>query len=170
MHSIFKTKILQNITLHEATRVKRRPRRLDEAEAIDCLFKLVRTGMQWNEVRATTASYTSVFKHTRRWIQAGVIEDSYASVLQGRKALKVSILTDHNGVVHNLRADTANTSDFNLFAPMLSSMLIQLRRIHCAYTATPFSPRCDIKMVLIAEAGPRDRARCAHANRLELSH
>ena len=163
MHTLFKKKILQHIALHEATRVKRRPRVLDAADAIDCLFRVVRTGMQWSEVRSNTASYTSVFKHTRRWIQAGIIEASYSSVLQeysqanhprhyivdssyvknafgrqglgrnpvdrGRKALKVSILTDHNGVVHNLRTDAANTSDFNLFAPMLSSMFIQLRRI-----------------------------------------
>ena len=163
MHTLFKKKILPHIALHEATRVKRRPRVLDAADAIDCLFRVVRTGMQWSEVRSNTASYTSVFKHTRRWIQAGIIEASYSSVLQeysqanrprhyivdssyvknafgwqglgrnpvdrGRKTLKVSILTDHNGVVHNLRTDAANTSDFNLFAPMLSSMFIQLRRI-----------------------------------------
>ena len=74
MHTLFKKKILQHIALHEATRVKRRPRVLDAADAIDCLFRVVRTGMQWSEVRSNTASYTSVFKHTRRWIQAGVIE------------------------------------------------------------------------------------------------
>ena len=82
MHTLFQKKSLHQIALHEATRVKRRPRVLDAADAIDCLFRVVRTGMQWSEVRATTASYTSVFKHTRRWIQAGLIEASYSSVLQ----------------------------------------------------------------------------------------
>jgi putative transposase len=163
MHSIFKKYILQNIHDHEATRVKRRPCTLDPSEAVDCLFRLVRTGMQWREVRAKSASHTAVFKHTRRWIQEGLIQASYAEVLReynrtrpplhyivdstyvknaygrvglgrnpvdrARKALKVSALTDQNGVIHNLRADPANTSDFNLFTPMLSSMLIELRRI-----------------------------------------
>ena len=48
---------------------------------------------------------------------------------RGRKALKISALTDQDGIVHNLRCDPANTSDFRLFTPMLSSMLIDLRRI-----------------------------------------
>ena len=48
---------------------------------------------------------------------------------RGRRALKLSALTDQDGIVHNLRSDPASTSDFKLFAPMLSSMLIQLRRV-----------------------------------------
>ena len=48
---------------------------------------------------------------------------------RGRKGLKVSVLTDANGVVHNIRSDAANISDFHLFSPMLSSILINLRRI-----------------------------------------
>ena len=163
MNSIFKNKILLGITQHEASRPKRRPLSLDPSEAIDCLFKLVRTGMQWRELQPTTASYITVFKHTRRWIQTGIVHDAYASLLQehvrknpskhyivdstyvknafgrvglgrnpvdrGRKALKISALTDQDGIVHNLRCDPANTSDFRLFTPMLSSMLINLRRI-----------------------------------------
>ena len=49
---------------------------------------------------------------------------------RGRKALKISALTDQDGIVHNLRCDPANTSDFRLFTPIsASSMLIDLRRI-----------------------------------------
>ena len=164
MNSIFKDTILLGITQHEASRPKRRPPSLDPSEAIDCLFKLVRTGMQWRELQPTTASYITVFKHTRRWIQSGIVHDAYACpcfrstfgsihrnitlltrpyvknafgrvgvgrnpVDRGRKALKISALTDQDGIVHNLRCDPANTSGFRLFAPMLSSMLINLRRI-----------------------------------------
>ena len=82
MNSIFKNKILLGITQHEATRPKRRPLSLDPSEAIDCLFKLVRTGMQWRELQPKTASYITVFKHTRRWIQSGIVHDAYASLLQ----------------------------------------------------------------------------------------
>ena len=57
MHTLFKKKILQHIALHESTRVKRRPRVLDAADAIDCLFRVVvRPGMQWSEVRSKQTS------------------------------------------------------------------------------------------------------------------
>ena len=51
MHSVFKATILQAIHRHEATRLKCRPLSLDPVEAVDCLFKLVRTGMQWRELQ-----------------------------------------------------------------------------------------------------------------------
>ena len=82
MNRLFRKVILDNISKHEATRPQRRPRSFDAAEAIDCLFTLVRTGMQWREVRAKTGSYTTVFKHVHRWIEAGVIQDAYSSVLK----------------------------------------------------------------------------------------
>ncbi len=99
----------------------------------------------WRELQPTTASYITVFKHTRRWIQSGIVHDAYASLLQehvrkhpskhyivdstyvknafgrvgvgrnpvdrGRKALKISALTDQDGIVHNLRCDPAKTSN-----------------------------------------------------------
>ena len=60
MHSVFKATILQAIHRHEATRLKRRPLSLDPVEAVDCLLKLVRTGMQWRELQPKTASHISV--------------------------------------------------------------------------------------------------------------
>lgn len=48
---------------------------------------------------------------------------------RGRKGLKISILADANGMVHNIQSDAANVSDFKLFTPMLTSILINLRRI-----------------------------------------
>ena len=99
-----------------------------------CVSK--RIGMQWRELQPKTASHTSVFKHTRRWIQAGIVQDAYTSVLQqyththppshyivnstyvknafgrdgigrnpvdrGRKAIKISALTDQDGIVYNI--------------------------------------------------------------------
>ena len=68
MHTLFKKKILQHIALHEATRVKRRPRVLDSADAIDCLFRVVRTGMQWSEVPRRRARHaTDAAARSRRW-------------------------------------------------------------------------------------------------------
>ena len=136
---------------------------LDIDEAIDCLFKLVRTGMQWREVELASASYSTLFKHVKRWVTEGIMQASYSQILRkhvaahpekyyivdsshvknaygreglgrspvdrGRKGLKISVLTDSQGIVHNIQSDPANRSDFKLFTPMLSSMFIQLRRL-----------------------------------------
>ena len=41
---------------------------LDIKEGIDCLFRSIRTGMQWRELQIKSVSYTSLFKHVQRWI------------------------------------------------------------------------------------------------------
>ncbi len=150
------------VALH-ATLRKRRPLKINIDEAIDCLFRLVRTGMQWREVEITSVTYSSMFKHVKRWVDHNIIQDAYSAILnmyaskcdgkyyivdsthvknvygrgglgrspvdRGRKGLKVSVLADCNGVVHNIRSDPASVSDFRLFTPMLHSALINLRRI-----------------------------------------
>ena len=95
MNSIFKNRILLGISQHEASRPKRRPLSLDPSEAIDCLFKLVRTGMQWRELQPTTASYITVFKHTRRWIQSGIVHDARMRVPASGARSEPSIETLH---------------------------------------------------------------------------
>ena len=50
-------------------------------EAIDGLFKLVRTGMQWREVEVASASYSTVFKHAKRWVTEGIMHASYSQIL-----------------------------------------------------------------------------------------
>ena len=160
---LFKYELHQRICrLHASTR-KRRPIKLDINEGIECLFRLVRTGMQWREVELKSASFTTLFKHAQQWTRQGIIHDAYRSLLsryaskktsqhyiidsthvknvygrvglgrspvdRGRKGLKISVLTDSLGVVHNIQSDAANVSDFKLFTPMLSSILIELRKI-----------------------------------------
>ena len=160
---LFKEEIKKRIVALYSTLRKRRPMRLNIDEAIDCLFRLVRTGMQWREVEVKSVTYSSLFKHVQRWIASDIIQSAYSAVLnlyatacdgkyyiidsshvknvygrsglgrspvdRERKGLKVSILTDCNGVVHNIRSDPANISDFKLFTPMLNSALINLRRV-----------------------------------------
>ena len=160
---LFKTELKTRIEALHSTLKKRRPLKIDIDEAIDCLFKLVRTGMQWREVEIRSVTYSSLFKHVQRWIDCNIIQDAYSAILnryssrcdgkyyvvdsshvknvygrsgvgrspvdRGRKGLKVSVLTDCYGIVHNIRSDPANVSDFRLFTPMLHSVLINLRRI-----------------------------------------
>ena len=61
MHSVFQATILRAIHRHEATRLQRRSlSHRDPVEAVDCRFKLVRTGMQWRELQPKTASHLSL--------------------------------------------------------------------------------------------------------------
>ena len=159
----YKTELQHRIEDLYSTNRKRRPMQLDIREGIDCLFRLVRTGMQWREVSIASVSYITLFTHVHRWVDAGLFQATYASLLaryatghdqkyyivdsshvknaygrqglgrspvdRGRKGLKISILADANGMVHNIQSDAANVSDFKLFTPMLTSILINLRRI-----------------------------------------
>ena len=54
---------------------------IDIREGIDCLFRLVRTGMQWREVNIASVSYITLFKHVHRWVDAGLFQATYASLL-----------------------------------------------------------------------------------------
>ena len=59
----FKAALRQHIDSMNARGLRRRPVQLNIDEAIDDLFKLVRTGMQWREVQLRSASYSTLFKH-----------------------------------------------------------------------------------------------------------
>ena len=78
---LFKYELHQRIIeLHASTR-KRRPIKLDINEGIECLFRLVRTGMQWRELELKSASFTTLFKHAQQWTREGIIRDAYKSLL-----------------------------------------------------------------------------------------
>jgi transposase len=68
------------------TQRRGRPRVLDPQDALDSLFRLIRTGMQWRELVPQTASYITVFKHTHRWAIAGLFEKAYTRCLQAYSA------------------------------------------------------------------------------------
>ena len=52
-----------------------RPSKLDLDDGLDVLFKLIRTGMQWREVQPVSVSPITVYKHTRRWFEAGHVRE-----------------------------------------------------------------------------------------------
>ena len=79
--SIFKAELHTRIIAMYSTTCKRRPMKLDIDEGIDCLFRIVRTGMQWREIEVKSASISALFKHVHRWVKAGVIQDAYTSML-----------------------------------------------------------------------------------------
>ena len=73
---------------------------------------------------------------------------------RGRKGWKVSILTDCNGIMHNMRADPANVSDYKLFTPMLTSMLINLRRLE-AFSDKGYDPKANRQAAYVHGFLPR---------------
>ena len=115
-----------------------RPPAISPTLALDHIFKVLRTGMQWREVEAPV-SYSTIFRRFQVWTVAHVFRRAYARALQtyrrlhptrhycidssytknrfgqrglgrnhtdrGRKALKLSIVTDQNGVSYGARMD-----------------------------------------------------------------
>ena len=80
--------------------------------------------------------YISYYPHSHYSVDSIYIKTAFGREDPGRnpvdrrrKAIKVSALTNQDGIVHIILSDPANTSDFRVFTPMLSSMLIELRRI-----------------------------------------
>ena len=47
-----------------------------------CVFLLLRTGMQWRELRPENASYVTVAQTMHKWIRKGIFENVYAKVLK----------------------------------------------------------------------------------------
>ena len=60
-----------------------RKRRLVVSDAIEAIFKLLRTGMQWREVVCKCgASFSTVHRHFQLWCRAGIFTRAYTHVLQ----------------------------------------------------------------------------------------
>ena len=108
-----------------------RPAKLGNEEALKCIFKVLRTGMQWREIDASV-SFVTVFRRFQTWSDKNVFKKAYTKALQtyrklvpskhycidssyvknkygqkcvgknhtdrGRKALKLSLITDQNGI------------------------------------------------------------------------
>lgn len=136
---------------------------LQNEEALDVLFKVCRTGMQWREVQATV-SYATVFRIAQMWTKNNIISMAYSDVLsvykrhnpikhycidssyvknrfgakahvgknhtdRGRKAIKLSVITDNKGVVHGMATDPGNRPDVCLFRSTLGGIMAELERL-----------------------------------------
>ena len=133
--NIFKSFILEEINHLNRNKSKGRPLTLQNEEAIDCVFKVLRTGMQWREIQSSV-SYATVFRRFQAWSAMDVFKNAYRRALsvylklvpcqyycidssyvknrfgqscvgrnhndRGRKATKVSRITDKNGGSHSV--------------------------------------------------------------------
>ena len=164
-----------------------RPQSLCPDQALDHMFKVLRTGMQWRELDATV-SYTTVFRRFHAWAAAGIFSKAYVRALatyrrlhptayycvdssyvknrfgqrgvgrnhtdRGRKALKLSVVTDHNGVCFAARTDPANRPDVTLLGASLDAILTHVDGV-CLYADRGYDSRNN--RLICTGAGMRDR-------------
>ena len=64
-----------------------RPLKFSDADALEIMFKVLRTGMQWREVVAPVC-YTTVFRRFQTWHLRGIFRDAYKKVLQTHAKLQ----------------------------------------------------------------------------------
>lgn len=161
LSDVFRRLILSEIESLPTARTGR-PLAIPPSVALDHIFKVLRTGMQWREVEAPVA-YTTIFRRFQAWTSAHVFQRAYARALRsyrrlhppqyycvdssytknrfgqagvgrnhtdrGRKALKLSIVTDHNGVSYGARTDPGNRPDVTLLSATLDAMLLNTDRV-----------------------------------------
>jgi transposase len=81
------SEIFENVLLASASKLAPplatgRPRLLDDATSLNCIWKLLRTGCQWRELDCHGASYMTLHRRLRLWEEKGVIEDAYTRALK----------------------------------------------------------------------------------------
>ena len=85
------SKVFERIVLAEVERLPRapqgRPLKFSDADALEIMFKVLRTGMQWREVVAPVC-YTTVFRRFQTWHLRGIFRDAYKKVLQTHAKLQ----------------------------------------------------------------------------------
>ncbi|KAL1504805.1 hypothetical protein AB1Y20_008579 [Prymnesium parvum] len=205
----FARRILHHVQqVHPPSHVGR-PRTLGDTEALHCMFRVCRTGMQWREVQASV-SYSVVFRRMATWMQLGVFRDAYTDVLRlykklvpptryvidssksrnrygrrahvgpdhtdrGRNAVKLSLLTDQNGVAHALSVDPGNRPDVVLLRSTLASAFVNLDKLPL-FADRGYDSRKN--RAIAVEYGLRDRifrrrtrsTRRANARRIVVEH
>ena len=158
---IFERLLLQEILKMGKSRTGR-PAKLGDEEALKCVFKVLRTGMQWREVDASV-SFVTVFRRFQTWSKNNVFQNAYKRTIEvyrklipskyycidssyvknkygqqcvgknhtdrGRKALKLSLITDQNGIAFSVTTDPGNRPDVTLLLSSLEGMLLNVESL-----------------------------------------
>ena len=159
LSSVFKTFLLREIDASNHAKIKGRPIILQDEEALNCIFKVLRTGMQWREIQSSV-SYATVFRRFQQWTNKDIFRKAYKKALltykrlvptkyycidssyiknrfgqrcvgknhtdRGRKAIKLSIVTDQNGVTYSASTLPGNQPDVTSLSSSLIHMLSSL--------------------------------------------
>ena len=172
LSSVFKTFLLREIDASNHAKIKGRPIILQDEEALNCIFKVLRTGMQWREIQSSV-SYATVFRRFQQWTNKDIFRKAYKKALltykrlvptkyycidssyiknrfgqrcggknhtdRGRKAIKLSIVTDQNGVTYSASTLPGNQPDVTSLSSSLIHMLSSLDSVPL-YAVTKVSP------------------------------
>ena len=116
-----------------------RPRKRCDSEVIDDIFHVVRTGIQWRELRPKRVSYITVFKTMHLWMSASVFRKAYVRLLRlySRKRRPRYLCLDSSYVKNIYGRDVVgrNPTDRGRRATKLSAVVDDL--------GVPYSLRCD---------------------------
>ena len=85
LNEIFRRLVLAELNNGRVHRAGR-PRVLTDEQALDCAFKILRTGMQWREIEAPV-SYATVFRRIQSWEKRNVFQTAYYAALKTYKKL-----------------------------------------------------------------------------------
>ena len=162
LNDVFKRLVLAKANDLTPPKQVGRKRSLTNNEALDLIFKVLRTGMQWREIDSPYC-FTTVYRRMVLWEEQGVFTAAYKHALQtyqklnppkyycvdssyvknmfgrqdtgrnhtdrGRQALKLSIVVDHNGIVHGACHHPGNKPDVTLLTDSLSCMMERINHL-----------------------------------------
>ena len=90
LSEVFQNLVLQQAAALAGSKPTGRPRTLSNEDALQGIFRVLRTGMQWRELDAIPGEvhYTTVFRRFRTWGSAHVFETAYTRALQTYRRLR----------------------------------------------------------------------------------
>ena len=79
---LFKTLLRVQVQQSFPTQTRGRPTKLTFNDAYDDILRVIRTGMQWRQLRPKDVSHITVFKTMHKWVSANVFETAYRNLLR----------------------------------------------------------------------------------------
>lgn len=162
MNIVFERLVMQEVELRCPQKSFGRPRKLSDQEALRCIFRVLKTGMQWREIE-TEVCYTTVIRRMIQWRSQGVFLEAYKKALKthrklnptqyycvdssyvknafstecvgrnhtdrGRRALKLSLVVDQEGIPHGACCHPGNRPDVVLLDDSLNSCMESLESL-----------------------------------------
>ena len=79
---LYKSVLRVHVARHIPPSAKGRPPLLSFDDAYDDILRVLRTGMQWRQLKPKLVSFITVFKTMHRWIAADLFRTAYRSMLR----------------------------------------------------------------------------------------
>ena len=86
LNSVFMRLILKETQRQCPQRPTGRPRSIHDSRALELIFRVLRSGMQWRELQCEV-NYTTIMRRMHTWNKQGVFKTAYTSLLRTYKKL-----------------------------------------------------------------------------------